>query len=200
MWPLFLILARQGGRDLALEEYRTTLSDTAPDLSSRYFLTSGFASSSMYLHPRYRAGAAFRHIGREAKGRRLQILAFAQKPETAELITSFHLVEGTAVILVQGLAWVDPESYQILRMRTDLLVPRPDIRLDRQTTEIEFGEVRFEQVARRLRLPRKVVVTVDWQQTVYRNQHSYSDFSLLADEMRKENKQPVLPKRGGETS
>jgi hypothetical protein len=45
-------------------------------------------------------------------------------------------------MLTQGILWVDKNSFQIFRMRTDLLVPNAEIGLDQLTTEVTFGEVR----------------------------------------------------------
>jgi hypothetical protein len=195
----YLMLARRGQKTLALEEYRTDTKGAPLDMGNRYLITSGYASSSLYLHPTYQAGSSFRHIGREAKGRSLQVIAFAQKPETVEMIVTFRPIGGPAVLLVQGLVWIDPRSYQIVRIRTDLLAPRHDILLDKQTTEIELGEVRFEGVARTLWLPRRVVVTIDFQHTVYRNHHSYSDYKLFTVETHENIEVPALPNRNGST-
>jgi tryptophan-rich sensory protein len=81
-------------------------------------------------------------------------------------------------------------------MRTDLLAPRPEILLERQTSEIELGEVRFDTVPRPLWLPRKVVVTAVWQHLFYRNEHRYSDYKIFSVETREDKKEIV--RRPGE--
>jgi hypothetical protein len=72
------------------------------------------------------------------QGRQTCVLAFAQSPKTARATTQVNLREKSALVLVQGVAWVDADSYQIIRMRVDLLAPRRDIGLQRQTTEILY--------------------------------------------------------------
>jgi hypothetical protein len=83
-------------------------------------------------------------------------------------------------IFTQGLAWVDPSSYQILRIRTDLLTPLPEVRLERETTEIDYGEVHFKTLAEAFWLPHAVTVTVGWNGKNLRNEHEYSDFKLFS--------------------
>jgi len=121
-------------------------------------------------------------------GKGLHVIAFAQKPETARSTERFTTEDGSALILVQGLAWIDPTTFQIVRLRTDLLAPQPKLRLQRQTTEIQFGEVSFKEVATPLWLPREVSVTVELRGRVYRNSHRYSDFKLFNVETKENRK------------
>jgi hypothetical protein len=83
------------------------------------------------------------------------------------------------VVLSQGLAWIDPTTFQIVRLRTELLTSQPKVRLERQTTEIHFKEVAFKHVAAAFWLPQQVTVTVDWRGRTLRNLHRYSDFRLF---------------------
>jgi len=191
----YLIVAQRDEKGIFLEEYRTNNKGERIDLGSSYILTKGFVSTPLLFHPRYQTGSLYRYLGRETKGSKLQVLAFAQRPETAELIGSFHLIGGTVLLLTQGLAWINPNSFQIVRMRTDLLVPRSDIRLVKQASEIELGEVRFEGVPRPLWLPRRVVVTIDWQHNTYRNRHHYRNYKLFSVETREDRKEIVRPPR-----
>jgi hypothetical protein len=186
----YLIVAKRDEKGIAVEEYRTNNKGERIDLVGFYVVTSGFVSAPLLFHPRYQTGSLFRYLGREIKGHKLQLLAFAQRPETAELVGS---IGGIAVILTQGIAWIDPQSFQIVRMRADLLAPRPDIGLGKQASEIELGEVHFGGVPRPLWLPRKVVVTIEWQHTIYRNQHHYTNYKLFSVETREDKKEIVRP-------
>jgi hypothetical protein len=46
-------------------------------------------------------------------------------------------------MLTQGIAWIDKESFHIVRMRSDLLAPQPEIGLEEQTTKVDFSEVKL---------------------------------------------------------
>jgi len=76
-------------------------------------------------------------------------------------------------------AWVDCGTGHIIRMRTDLLKPASKVRLTRQTTEIQFSEVHFNEMTSTFWLPSEVVVTVEWKGRTFRNVHQYSDFKLF---------------------
>jgi hypothetical protein len=99
-------------------------------------------------------------------------------------------------ILSQGLAWIDPQSYQITRLRTDLLMPLSEVKLERATTEIAFGEVYFKGIGKGFSVPRQVTVTVDWNGKHLRNEHRYSEFKLFRVEA---TEKPGKPKVLSET-
>ena len=191
----YLIVAQREEDGIALEEYRTDSKGERTNLASFFLLTSGFAAEPILFHPRYQAGSLFRYLGREVKGHRLQVLAFAQRPEKPELVGHLYLTALPALLLNQGMVWIDPDSYQIVRMRTDMLAPRYDVLLERLTSEIELAEVHFDRAPRPFWLPHKVTVTVEWQHTIYRTRHSYSDYKLFSVETREDKKEIVSPPR-----
>jgi tetratricopeptide (TPR) repeat protein len=196
---LYLMLARAESTGLGIEEHRSTtegLNTSLAGLKKGLMLTSGFTSVSYVFHPLNRSGSDFRYLGKQTlDGHTAHVIAFAQKPETTKMITRFVSDDGNAVILIHGLAWVDTESFHILRLRTDLLNPAPSVRLQRQTTEILFQQVSFDGAASKLWLPQEVNVTVDWRGRLHHNQHRYSDFKLFNIETKEENK--TLSKRKG---
>ncbi len=161
-------------------------------------LTSGFASASLFFHPTYQSQAAFRYLGwQKVDGRDTYVIAFAQQPGKARLTGAFKHGQISMRTLSQGLAWVDSESYEITRLRTDLLMPLSEVNLERETTEIAFGEVHFKGIAGGFWLPQQVTVTVDWNGKHLRNEHHYSEFQLFNVEA---TDKPGKPKELGETS
>jgi hypothetical protein len=147
-----------------------------------FILTWGFAGLAIIFHPEYQGDFRYRLLGRQNAESNPCVIAFAQKPEGRRQIGLFEtpLSLTPANIKYQGLAWVDPQTHQILRMRTDLLAPRIDMLLARQTTEIWFNEVRFNDVPHAFWLPREVLVTMVWSGQTYRNRHRYSEFVVFS--------------------
>jgi tetratricopeptide (TPR) repeat protein len=198
----YLLLAHADKWGLGIDELRTTAQgeNTAlGGLDQGLMLTAGFSSVSLLFHPAYQDGAGFRYLGLQSlDGKDMHVIAFAQKPETARTTERFKSNEGSVLILLQGLAWIDPTTFQILRLRTDLLSPQPSIRLQRQTTEIQFQKVSFKDVATALWLPQEVSVTVDWKGRVYRNWHRYSDFKVFNVETKEKRKALIPPAPPGQ--
>jgi len=168
----------------------------AESISGSFFLTSGFAGLAILFHPEYQEASRFRLLGRQHAESNPYVIAFAQKPEDGRPTGIFEtpLMLMPAHIMHQGLAWVDPRTHQILRMRIDLLAPRKDVLLARQTTEIWFQEVRFQDSPHPFWLPREVLVTVEWNSQTYRNRHRYSEYLVFSVESRDKLEQPKIKK------
>jgi hypothetical protein len=141
----------------------------------------------------YQRGSEYRYLGQqEINGKNAYVVAFAQQPEKAEPIGRFDVNGMSAPVLLQGVAWVEPNSFQILRMRTDLLKPLPRVRLVRQSTEIHFAPVGFKEVHTEVWLPQEVTVTVQWKGRTFRNSHRYSDFKLFNVGVQEKRKQALI--------
>jgi hypothetical protein len=187
----YLILTRRyagGSEHLGegdyLEEYRTDpltiLDQSHSQLGEQFLLTSGFASMWLLFYPSNQSGSKFRYIGQQLlDGHKSYVVCFAQRPAGADVTGSFKLGGRSTLLLYQGLAWIDSNSFQIEKMRLDLLKPRLDVALEKQTTEIHFGEVTLPQNTSSLWLPLEVTVTTLYDGQSYRNHHLYSNYRLF---------------------
>jgi tetratricopeptide (TPR) repeat protein len=154
-------------------------------LKEGFMLTAGFASAQILFHPVYQSQATFRYLGsQKLSGHDTWVVAFAQRPDTAQIHGVFRSGEVELTTFSQGLAWVDTQTYQIVRLRSDLLRPLPEVRLKKQTTDIDFAEVRFNRLQEAFWLPEKVTVTVDWNRHLLRNKHQYSEFKVFSVDSR----------------
>ena len=179
----YLILVHWQGTMLTLQEYRSAPGGTGTEAGNPdegYMITRGFAASWMHFLPSNQLGARFRYLGQQTEGGfRCYVVAFAQKPGWAT-VTGSVVYQGVSLrILYQGIVWIDEASFRIVRLRTDLLAPRPAIGLERMTTELHFGETRLPQTVAPLWLPQEVVVTTEKDQHSYQNVHRYSDYRVF---------------------
>jgi hypothetical protein len=188
----YIMLADSESGGLDVKEYRSNEygRDTSMGgLKHGFMLTSGFASVPSLFHPANRARSDFRYLGTQEKdGHRTHVIAFAQKPETARVMTRFITDRGSALVLVHGLAWIDAESFHVIRIHTHLLNPYPRVRLQKLSTEIRLHGVEFAGIDEALWLPEQVGISVDWRGRLLRNQHQYSDFKIFNVESRDEKK------------
>ena len=171
-----------------LEEYRTDVSGNAIDfgqLPGLPLLTYGFSAAALYFHPSNRAACRFHYFGRQMlKGRQTEVVGFAQIPGENTPVITMQIGKLSGHILEQGLAWIDAVTYEILCIQTDLLAPRPDLRVDKQTTKIDFSAVHLAEIPAPVWLPTKVVVDLESVHHHLRNTHVYSDFKMFRVESR----------------
>lgn len=179
----YLFLMPEDSATPVIREYRRNVNPVGglpSGLEKGYMLTSGFVAAELVFHPDFQPGTEFRYLGRQkVDGHETYVIAFAQIPMRARLVGTFRLDAVSVPTLEQGLAWVEAQTYQIVRLRTDLLKPLPEVHLSKVTTQIDYHEVRFKQIAQGFWLPKEVTVTVDWRGRMLRNQHQYSDFKLF---------------------
>jgi hypothetical protein len=179
----YMILVHRQDSTISLDEYRTETTGIqveAHELEQGFMLTSGFASGWEHFLPPVQAAARFRYLGQQTyNGLRCYVVAFAQKPGSATIIGRFFSGDRFVCILYQGIAWIDEATFRIVRLRTDLLAPRPDIALERLTTDLQLGEIRLPQFVSPLWLPQQVDLTADSGQEHFRNLHRYSGYRLF---------------------
>jgi hypothetical protein len=153
---------------------------------SNFMVTSGHATMSIYLHPDHQAGSHFRYLGRQVTAPRALLIAFAQKPEKRDFQSRIGY-EILTPVLLQGLVWVDARTFQIVRMKTDLLEPALVLGVLKMTTEIWLTEVSLKENSQRLSVPRLVKVTAicilpGAGSITFRSTHSYSNYRLFTVE------------------
>jgi VWFA-related protein len=147
-------------------------------LEKGYLATSGYALSCISFSTFAQSQSRFRYLGQEMIGLRgTYVLGFAQKPGEATFLVTMRGTGGADVdMLTQGILWVDKNSFQIIRMRSDLLAPNKEIQLDQLTTDETFGEVQLQDVANPVWLPRDVEVYIEIHKRKFRNEHHYKDY------------------------
>jgi tetratricopeptide (TPR) repeat protein len=179
----YFVTVQSAKTGVCLTEYRSNaagedLSDRKPE--EGHMLTKGFTALTMLFGSNFQAGSRFRYLGEQIiGGHKTQVIAFSQKPESAQPLEEFIMKNYSESILQQGVAWIDAETYQLVRLRTDLLQPMPRLGLRKQTTVIIYDEVKFRESPLDTRLPSEVVVTVELRDKTFHNLHRYSDFRLF---------------------
>jgi len=102
-------------------------------------------------------------------GRSTLVLAFAQIPDKVKFPGQVNF-QGTSIpVLFQGIAWIDESEFRIVRLREDLLAPRPDISLQTLTSEVLFSAVR---------LPHEAKIVWNFKGQAVQQLHQYSGFHL----------------------
>lgn len=193
----YLILRRGGTGPPRIEEFRMDAKGNRVDettAQNNFFVTSGFALSSIHFATLFQFDSRFLYLGNQKiGGHDTYVVVFSQMPSEARVAVTMRGRDGSNFrLLSQGIAWVDKESFHIRQLRTDLLVPQPEIGLAEQTTIITYSEVRLADAAP-LWLPREVDVNIKFTEPpgggasdlasrlmdqTFRNVHHYSKYSL----------------------
>ena len=186
----YVALVKQGQKNAPLEEFRTDTKG-GPARIRGLILTSGFVSLIAPFRPAFQKESRLRYLGRERlNGRNTYVVAFAQRPGVARPAELVKFLNQTAFVFLQGVAWIDPVDYRILRLRTEIQRPESNVGLAKQSTEVSYASVTFKQENKTLWLPREVTVSGTLQGIRFSNQHRYSDYRLFVVQSGQKSKKP----------
>lgn len=186
----YLALVKPDTDKTHIEELRTN-NKGEPSALPGAVVTVGFVALAAHFHPTYQPDSNFRYLGQEeVKGVSTYVVAFAQRPEVARQTGRVVLGGQVEHVFVQGVAWIDAGSFRILRLLTDILQPALNVGLKRQSTNVKYSEVTFEQGGKALWLPREVSVSGEWKDFSFHNRHRYSDYRLFVVQTEEKQKNP----------
>jgi tetratricopeptide (TPR) repeat protein len=182
--------------DLGVTEYRGSGTQAQfPD----GIVTNGLPSLILIFHPFYAPDYEMTCEGlARANGRLAWQVHFRQRPDKPSEIKSYQIgMDGPSyAVSLKGRAWISADSYQIIRMETDIVGPMPQIRLLAEHTEIEYGPVSFHKDNVNLWLPQSVDVYFAWLGRQIHRRHSFNNYKLFAVE---EKQQISAPKEAEPT-
>jgi hypothetical protein len=145
----------------------------------------GFGYLWLMFLPQNQPQSSFRSLGREKMyGHETFVLAFAQRPDQVKVAGEINLSGKLYPLLYQGIAWIDATTYRMVRLRTDLLAPLPNLYLERFTSDIRLSEVRISELNLPLWLPDQAELL--WKQNgeLSGEMHLYSKYHLFQATMK----------------
>jgi tetratricopeptide (TPR) repeat protein len=166
---------------LTVDEYRDVhyLPAKFPD----GIATSGLPALVLILHPSYVQNFAVTCEGlARFKGGPAWQLHLRQRPDKPNVIRTYKIgSEGPAFpVALKGRAWIAADSFQIVRLETDLIDPLPDIRLVADHAAIEYGPVHFQSRNLDMWLPQHAEIHYDWRGRRTHRRHSFRNYLLFS--------------------
>jgi Flp pilus assembly protein TadD len=154
-------------------------------------VTRGLPALVLVFHPYYATSydMTCEGLARTSRGLAWQV-HFRQSAGKPTGIQSYQLgMNGpTYQVKLKGRAWIAADSYEIVRMESDLVEPIPQIRLLANHTAIEYGPVSFLQGKTTLWLPQSAEVYFAWRGHRIHRRHMFSDYMLFGiDDQQKIN-------------
>ena len=176
----------------SVEEFR---SGTDPEVTSDTAVyDTGSAAFALIFHPSYIGDFAMTCEGLSQSGARpAWQVHFAQRPDRPN---QFHVLQKDNRYFSLGLkgrAWIAADTYEVLRLETDLVEPLKKVRLEREHMAIEYGPVDFRKGTVHLWLPQLTDLYIDYGGHRYERRHKFSDFELFWVESAQVVKGPKLP-------
>src|SRR5258708_11495030 len=120
---------------------------------------------------------------------------FRQKADSSNNLRAYKSgINGSSYpVALKGRAWIAADSYQIVRLETDLVKPIPEIRLAAEHTVIEYGPVLFRERNVSMWLPQSAEVYSDWKGRRFHLRHSFSKYMLFSVDDKQTISTPKAP-------
>ena len=169
---------RQG--HLGVTEYRN--SGGAQTQFPSGIVTNGLPELVLILHPYYAPNFEMTCEGlARLDGRLAWQVHFRQRPDKPNELKTYQFgINGPSYpVGLKGRAWISADSYQIVRMETDLVAPMPEIQLLAEHTAIEYGPVKFRESTVNLWLPKSAEVYLAWRGRQIHRIHSFDKYMLF---------------------
>jgi tetratricopeptide (TPR) repeat protein len=187
------IEALRGGF-LNVDEYRQ-LKSSSPGFPGG-IATNGLPAMVLAFHPRFAKNYEMSCEGlARASGQLAWQVHFLQRKDRPNELRSYKFGgDGPRYqVPVKGRAWIAADTYQIVRIETDLVAPLPEIRLMADHIAVEYGPVHFRGGTVDMWLPQIAEVFYQWKGTRVHRQHRFSNYLLFSVE----DKQKIsTPKQG----
>ena len=130
----------------------------------------GFAYQWLLLSPANQSEFRFRYLGQQRMdNHKTFVLGFVQIPSQVKVPGNIHLVRKGSCFFFQGIVWIDQSTFDVVRLRTDLLSPVPSVNLLQMTTELHFHSVHIHGFGASLWLPSEVVIRTTQTDNIVRN-------------------------------
>ena len=140
----------------------------------------GFAYQWLLLSPANQSELRFRYLGTQRiDDHQTFVLGFVQIPNQVKVPGKYKWAGKEVPFFFQGIAWIDQSTFDVVRLRTDLLSPIPSVNLQHMTTELRFRSVRIHGFGTVLWLPSEVLIRTAQSDSIFEEIHQYSGYRFF---------------------
>jgi len=173
-----VVVTHATGGMFLVEEYRNGSTD--PGQFPGNIATMGLPAMALLFHPDFSDGFAFQCEGLARRnGRELWQVHFVQRDDRPAKIETYSVEGKSFPVSLEGRAWIDPGTTQVVRLESDLAKPIPQIELVKQHQEIEYTAMKFASTDQEIWLPQNAEVSVERHGRRYFRIHAFRDFRLF---------------------
>jgi hypothetical protein len=123
---------------------------------------------------------------------------FRQKDDRKDLVRVYWVAGKPYPVPLKGRAWIAADTFQTVRIETDLRQPVPQIKLLAEHQSIDYGPVRFRNQSVSLWLPADTDLYMDFRGRRIHRRHSFEDFLLFSVDDKQKIARPKSETPSGE--
>lgn len=165
--------------ELQVDEYRNGTASQTQSFPAK-LATTGTAAHALIFHPEIIDDYKVMCEGLgNVQAQPAWQLHFEQQPDRPARFRAYHTFRGWFGVELKGRAWIAADSYQVMRMETDLAKPIRAIALQKDHVIIDYRPVAFPKHNLQLWLPETTDIYMDFLGQRSHRRHSFSEFQLF---------------------
>ena len=190
----YLVLMRQVDGDLLVEESRVEKTPAGKKEPVPLLVTSGFSTLLLVFHPRYQHSYEYSAPVRDdLNGRQVLRIDFRQVTN-AQSPSALRLRKRDYPLEWRGRAWIDPQSWAILKIDAELNGNAEDLGLQALNAEVLYTPVGFGDGGPPHWLPQVATIEARTGLQHWKNVHRFTDYKHFTVETVTTTE---MPKEGG---
>ena len=180
-----------------VDEYRSQRYDQ--DVLPDHIADNGLAVLALVFHPNMRDAFQMRCEGLgEWHGKPAWLVRFQQRDDKPNHLQAYLLDDIAYPVSLKGRAWVSADSFQLLRVESDMVKPMPQIQLLAEHIVTEYAPVPFRKAGQEFWLPQSAEVYMYFRLQRYYHKHSFEKYMLFSvdaeDKIKEVKQEPEAPK------
>jgi hypothetical protein len=177
---------------LDVEEFRNGSVD--PEIFPQHIATIGLPSLVLVFHPDYKDDfeVSCEGLSRWGGGLAWQV-HFRQRSEKPSRLRGYRTGGRMTPVGLRGRAWIAADTYQVVRLETDIVSPLPEIRLKAEHISLDYGPVAFRKYNAKLWLPQTAELYFDFNGRRMHRRHRFSNYLLFAVDEKERISDPKIP-------
>jgi tetratricopeptide (TPR) repeat protein len=177
---------------LDVEEYRNGTVD--PQLFPQQIATIGLPSLVLIFHANYKDDfeVSCEGLSRWGGGLAWQV-HFRQRSDKPSRLREYRVGGRITLVSLRGRAWIAADTFQVVRLETDIVSPLPEIRLKAEHVSVDYGPVPFRRRNQKLWLPQTAELYVDFKGRRMHRRHRFSNYLLFAVDEKEKISDPKIP-------
>ena len=157
-------------------------------------MDTGTATFAFIFHPSHIGSFQFRCEGlAQSKSSAAWQLRFEESMDPNSAFQAIRVGGSIYLPRLKGRAWIAQDSYEVVRMETDLASPISGIGLDLEHLVIGYAPVEFRNHTVRLWLPESASLYIAYRGRRYEREHRFSHFQLFSVDSAEAVKEPAAP-------
>jgi tetratricopeptide (TPR) repeat protein len=176
------IKSEKYGEALDVQEYRN--GSTGTEMFPNHEGSVGLPSIVLIFHPLLISDFEMKCEGlSRAHGDFAWQVSFRQRGDKESRIRRYRLSGHVYPIALKGRAWIDANTFQIVRLETDLREPHPEIQLNAEHLVMEYGPVKFQKRNEELWLPASADYYAIRRGKRFHRRHAFTNYILFSVDM-----------------